>query len=74
MPNSKEVTANRANKCAKTHEIVISFKKEKIDPSPIEINNESIERVHVAKLVGLHIQDNLKWDAHVENIVKKGKI
>ena len=57
----------------KTHEMVISFAKEKLDPPPIEIDGESIERVHVAKLVGLHIQDNLKWDVHIENIVKKAR-
>ena len=49
------------------------FQERKIDPSRIEINNESIERVHVAKLVGLHIQDNLKWDSHIKNIVNKAK-
>ena len=51
--------------------MVISFAKEKLDPPPIEIDGESIERV--AKLVGLHIQDKFKWDVHIENIVKKAR-
>ena len=53
--------------------MIISFKREKIDPPQIEINNECIERVHVAKLVGLYIQDNLKWEVHIESILKKAR-
>ena len=55
----------------KTHEMVISFQKEKPNPPPIMIDGENIDRVTVTKLVGPHIQDNLKWDTHIENIVKK---
>ena len=57
----------------KTHEIIISFAKDKPNPPPIEIDGENIDRVEGAKLVGLHIQNNLKCNTHVNEITKKAK-
>ena len=37
----------------KTHEIIISFAKDKPNPPTIEIDGENIDRVNGAKLVGL---------------------
>ena len=38
---------------------------------PIEINGEEIETVSEIKLLGVTIQSDLKWNTHVNNIVKK---
>ena len=57
----------------KTHEMIISFAREKPDPPPISIDDEDIARVDSEKLVGLNIQSNLKWDIHITEIVKKAK-
>ena len=39
--------------------------------SQLTINGTMIETVTNQKLLGLQIQDDLKWNAHVENITKK---
>ena len=57
----------------KTNEMLITFSKNPTRYSPIKIGESEIERVSTAKLVGLHIQDNLKWDTHVTTICKKAR-
>ena len=58
----------------KTHELLISFQKHPPNPPPIQIDGQSIDRVCSAKLVGIHIQDDLKWDVHVQEMLKKARI
>ena len=59
----------------KTHELLISFQKHPPNPPPpIQIDGQSIDRVCSAKLVGIHIQDDLKWDVHVQEMLKKRTI
>jgi hypothetical protein len=58
----------------KTKEMYISFNKNLAQPNQITINGEQIERVNSTKLVGITIQDNLKWDLHIESIVKKARM
>ena len=38
---------------------------------PLNINEEPIKSVETAKLVGVYIQSNLKWNAHVDFMIKK---
>ncbi len=40
-------------------------------PEPLVIGNEVVERVKSHKLLGVWYQNNLKWNCHVENIVRK---
>ena len=57
------------NKCK---ELQISFSKS-VDPfQAVTINNKSIEVVTSVKLLGLTISNNLKWNAHIENVIRKG--
>ena len=37
---------------------------------PLTIGNDVIERVKSFKLLGVWIQDNLKWNTHIEEITK----
>ena len=56
---------------SKTNEITISLSKCQPNFIPITIDGQVIDRVQSTKLVGVYIQDDLKWDSHVEYIVKK---
>lgn len=39
--------------------------------SPIVIRNMVVEHVHMFKLLGVTIADNLKWDSHCDIVVRK---
>ena len=54
----------------KTKQLVINFTKNEYDVNLI-MNNESIEQVHEAKLLGVWINDKLNWDTHVNDIYSK---
>ena len=57
------------NKCK---ELQISFLKS-VDPfEAVTFNNKPIEVVTSVKRLGLTISNNLKWNAHIENVIKKG--
>ncbi|XP_068737227.1 uncharacterized protein [Montipora capricornis] len=58
---------------AKCKELQICFARSKRSFPPVVINNKNIEVVKSAKLLGLFISDDLKWNAHVAEIVKKEK-
>ena len=56
----------------KCKELQISFSRS-VDPfEAVTINNKPIEVVTSAKLLGLTISINPKWNAHIENVIKKG--
>ena len=57
----------------KTKEMWISFKKSQqiYAPSSIRVGNEELERVEVFKLLGVHVQRDLKWNTHIDEIVTK---
>ena len=57
----------------KTKEMWISFKKSQqtYAPSSIRVGNEDLERVEVFKLLGVHVQRDLKWNTHIDEIVTK---
>ena len=50
--------------------MVISFGNPPVI-DPLIIENCTIERVSESKLLGVIIQDNLKWDSHIEYIIQK---
>ena len=56
---------------AKCKELRICFARSKRSFPPVVINNKNIEVVKSAKILGLFISDDLKWKAHVAEIVKK---
>lgn len=55
----------------KCKELRIHFGKEELDFSNIRINSCNLEITAHAKILGLTISNNLKWNQHVYNIVKK---
>ena len=56
---------------SKCKELTISFTKSEKPLEPITINNTKIEVVPSAKLLGVMMSNDLKWNAHVEMICKK---
>jgi hypothetical protein len=55
----------------KTKVMWIGFSKSNPAPPSICIGNEMIERVTKFKLLGVTMQNDLKWKSHVQDIVKK---
>ena len=55
----------------KTKNMWISFTDAVPEPPRFHIGNEPIERVNVFKLLGVSIKNNLKWNAHVKEIIRK---
>ena len=49
----------------------ISFPRSADSFEAVTINNKPIEVVTSVKLFGLTISNNLKWNAHIENVIKK---
>ena len=49
----------------------ISFPDAVPEPPRLCIGNDPIERANVFKLLGVSVQNNLKWNAHVEEITRK---
>ena len=71
----KFVTKSRADGFqlneSKCKELRISFIKLENTLEPVTINNTNIEVVPSAKLLGVMISNDLKWNVHVEMICKK---
>jgi hypothetical protein len=55
----------------KCKELVIEFAKTKHCFLPLTVDDVNIERVKYARILGLTVQDNMKWNEHINNIVKK---
>ena len=56
---------------SKCKELTISFSRSGSSVDHITINDKQIEVVSSAKLLGVVVSDNLRWNAHVESICKK---
>ena len=55
----------------KCKELQISFRRSPDSFKEVTINNKPIEVVTCVKLLGLTISNNLKWNAHIDNVIKK---
>ena len=53
---------------SKCKELRISFSRSGSSVDHITINDKQIEVVSSAKLLGVVVSDNLRWNAHVESI------
>jgi hypothetical protein len=49
----------------------ICFTKSVLEPLPVYIGDELVERVDKFKLLGMGLQNNLKWNNHVETVIQK---
>ena len=55
----------------KCNELRISFARSPTSYEVIEINGSKVSTVSVVKLLGVYFQDNLKWNTHVSETIKK---
>ena len=69
--NNWAVLNKMAINAKKTKDMWISFTDAIPEPPRLRIGNELIERVNAFKLLGVSFQNNLKWNAHVEEITRK---
>ena len=56
---------------SKTKEMIFDFRKTKSHLEPLTINNERVEGTEVYKYLGMHIDNQFSWQAHVDTLVKK---
>jgi hypothetical protein len=79
-PSSMEIYFNKAVEWSKDNLMNINFKKTKemllgaVDSNEISellIDGNTITRVSVYKLLGVHVESNLKWNTHVNYICAK---
>ena len=53
--------------------MIISFRRNiEHNPSFLTAEDINLEWIEFNKLLGLSIQNNMKWDLHIEEIVTKG--
>jgi hypothetical protein len=55
----------------KSKELCISFTRTKRHHTPVTIGNNSVELVKSIKILGVTVQDDLKWNLHVDTSIKK---
>jgi hypothetical protein len=55
----------------KCKELRMHFGRDELDFSNIRINGSNLEIINHIKILGLTISNDLKWNQHVNNIVKK---
>lgn len=55
----------------KCNELRVSFVRSPPSYDLIEINGSKVSAVSVVKLLGVYFQDNLKWNTHVTETIKK---
>lgn len=55
----------------KCNELRVSFVRSSPSNDLIEINGSKVSAVSVVKLLGVYFQDNLKWNTHVTETIKK---
>ncbi len=55
----------------KTNELVMDFRRQKREHTPIIIDGTPVERVSSFKFLGVHITEDLTWSAHTDAVLKK---
>ena len=55
----------------KTKEMYVCFSSQPVTHQPITINDEAVSIVKHAKLLGVTISNDLKWNLHIDNVCKK---
>ncbi|PIK38495.1 hypothetical protein BSL78_24668 [Apostichopus japonicus] len=65
------VTVILAINISKTKEMIIDFRRNAVEPPPVMIKGKEVERVHSYKYLGIHLNNRLTWDGHVDALVKK---
>ncbi len=54
----------------KTKELVVDFRRQSTEHTPITIDKTPVERVNSFKFLGVHITEDLTWSAHTDAVLK----
>ena len=72
---NKRVYQNMKLNPKKCKEMIVSFRRDIEQPPPtLVVENISFERIESHKVLGLTIQNNLKWDLHISEIYSNQSI
>ena len=55
----------------KTKEMITDFRRKQNVKDPVTINGSEVDVVKTYKYLGVTIQEDLKWDSHIDNQLKK---
>ncbi len=55
----------------KTKELVVDYRRQSREHTPITIDKTPVERVSSFKFFGVHITEDLTWSAHTDAVLKK---
>ncbi len=55
----------------KTIESIICFSNSPLNLDPLHIGNDTVSQVETAKLLGVMISNDLKWDMHISKMTRK---
>ncbi len=55
----------------KTKELVVDFRRQSREHTPITIDKTPVERVNSFKFLGVHITEDLTWSTHTDAVLKK---
>ncbi len=55
----------------KTKELVVDFRRQSREHTPITIDKTPVERVNSFKFLDVHITEDLTWSAHTDAVLKK---
>ncbi len=58
----------------KTKELVVDFRRQSREHTPITIDKTPVERVNSFKFLGVHITVDLTWSAHTDAVLKKARL
>ncbi len=53
----------------KTKELVVDYRRQSREHTPITINKTPVERVNSFKFLGVHITEDLTWSAHTDAVL-----
>ncbi|KAF7669875.1 hypothetical protein LDENG_00100560, partial [Lucifuga dentata] len=57
----------------KTKEIIVDFRKNRTDLTPLYIHGDCVERVHTLKYLGILISADLSWSSNTTAVIKKAQ-
>ncbi len=57
----------------KTKELVVDYRRQSREHTPITIDKTPVERVSSFKFLGVHITEDLTWSAHTDAVLKKAQ-
>ncbi len=57
----------------KTKEVVMDYRRNSVDHTPLTINSSTVERFSSTKFLGVHITENLTWITNTMSLSKKAQ-